>query len=690
MPILTTLGAACARAWGFTSGLLKDPYFNLTTLLLPGNGTNGAQNNTFLDGSSNNFTITRNGNTTQGTFSPFSQTGWGAVFGSSSTDMLTTASSAAFAFGAGDFTMEAFVYATANQTDNWIIGLHGNCWLRIGSAGKLEFYNNITTTGTLASTAMELNQWVHVAVVRSGTTLTIYKNGSSVAADPVSTNFSTSVACTIGNQSGADRRWNGYISNVRIVKGVAVYTGAFTPPTSPLAATQSAGTNISAITGTQTSLLICQSNRFRDASTNGFAVTANGSVAVTPFSPFAPTSSYSAAAVGGSGYFDGGLDYLTVPDNAAWDVGSSNFTIEGWFYPTGSPAQPILIGQWTSSYSWVMLLSNDSNRYIRGILYNGSGFSDYVSTAPLQLNAWNHCAFVRESNTVSLYLNGSRVLSNPFTGSVATSTSAVSLGANSSGADPYAGYMSSTRVVVGTALYSGTTYTVPTAPLTAVSGTQLLLNFTNAGVVDATAKNVLETESTAQISSSIAPKWGSTSIKFNGSSDYLRLAPQNLLNFGTGDFTIEAWVYTTDNTTLQAIFTTAADTVSTNNDWGVLLDIGASGAGTFRGSFYSGTTSYTASASSVVSNNTWTHVAFVRESGNIAVYYGTSGTGNRSSTTSANVAPNFSSSWTPKIGYAQSASTRFFNGYIQYLRISNRARYTGSTYTVPTAPFPVQ
>ena len=57
----------------------SDPYFEYTTLLLPGNGTNGAQNNTFLDSSANNFTITRNGNTTQGTFSPFSQTGWGII-----------------------------------------------------------------------------------------------------------------------------------------------------------------------------------------------------------------------------------------------------------------------------------------------------------------------------------------------------------------------------------------------------------------------------------------------------------------------------------------------------------------------------------------------------------------------------------------------------------------------------------
>jgi len=66
------------------AGVIKDQYFNLTSLLLPGNGTNGATNNSFVDSSTANsgtgWPITRNGDTTQGTFSPFSQTGWGNYF----------------------------------------------------------------------------------------------------------------------------------------------------------------------------------------------------------------------------------------------------------------------------------------------------------------------------------------------------------------------------------------------------------------------------------------------------------------------------------------------------------------------------------------------------------------------------------------------------------------------------------
>ena len=49
----------------------SDVYFKYVTLLLHGDGTNGAQNNTFIDSSSNAFTITRNGTPTQGSVSPF-------------------------------------------------------------------------------------------------------------------------------------------------------------------------------------------------------------------------------------------------------------------------------------------------------------------------------------------------------------------------------------------------------------------------------------------------------------------------------------------------------------------------------------------------------------------------------------------------------------------------------------------
>jgi len=96
------------------AGEEADEDFANTVLLLHGDGTNGAQNNTFLDSSSNNFTITRNGNTTQGTFSPFSKPDgrWGNYFDGTG-EYLSAASNAAFSIGSSSFSIEAWIYPVA-------------------------------------------------------------------------------------------------------------------------------------------------------------------------------------------------------------------------------------------------------------------------------------------------------------------------------------------------------------------------------------------------------------------------------------------------------------------------------------------------------------------------------------------------------------------------------------------------
>ena len=87
-----------------------DAQFNYVSMLLHGDGTNGAQNNTFLDSSTNNFTITRNGNTTQGSFSPYGSN-WSNNFGTG--NYLTLSSSISLS---SSLTVECWFNLTSAQS----------------------------------------------------------------------------------------------------------------------------------------------------------------------------------------------------------------------------------------------------------------------------------------------------------------------------------------------------------------------------------------------------------------------------------------------------------------------------------------------------------------------------------------------------------------------------------------------
>jgi len=120
------------------------------------------------------------------------------------------------------------------------------------------------------------NIWYHVAVVRSGTTVTMYLNGKSVSSATVSSAFGLSAyALTIGRETRtAAGYFSGQLSNVRITN-TAVYTANFTPPTS----------NLTAVSGTQ--LLTLQNATIVDNSTNAFSITNSGSVVTAYSYPFA-------------------------------------------------------------------------------------------------------------------------------------------------------------------------------------------------------------------------------------------------------------------------------------------------------------------------------------------------------------------------------------------------------------------
>ena len=638
-------------------------------------------NHTFQDASSNNFLITRSGNATQGTFSPFSQTGWGNYFNGSS--YLSIASNAAFDFGSGNFTLEAWVNLSSTSSNFQIYasttgGYSSPQFIWVyNSAIGLRFYAHSGSydfsQGSISG--WSAGTWYHVALVRNGTTVTLYKDGVSVASGSVSTaSFGNSTSTQAIAASVSESTYaTGYISNLRAVKGVAVYTGAFTPPTSPLTATQSAGTNIAAITGTETSLLTCQSNRFVDNSSTPKTITVNGSPSVQAFSPFNPTASWSAQTNGGSGYFDGSGDFLTAATNSAvLDSGSGTITVEAWVYLTenvSSGAFGLLVGprgaSGTSGLAFGFGNSGGATRL--GVSYIAVGYIG--STLAVPLNAWTHVAYVlTNATTCKTYLNG--VLDATFSLGGTQNVQGLCVAAGDTGASPIVGYISNLRVVKNVTVYTSN-FTPPTTPVTNITNTQLLLNFTNAGIYDATSRNVLETVGDAKISTAQS-RWGGSSMAFDGTGDRINIPLSPFHSFGSADFTIEGWVY------LNSIpgFGTLVATRTSGGD-------GTSGRFSlaFRGSaleFFSGVSTIIVGGS--VSTGAFIHFVASRSSGSLRLFLNGTQVGSTTSFTTSLVAGALT------IGDNQ-AGNEPLNGYLQDVRITiGYARYTAN-FTPPTAAF---
>ncbi len=642
------------------SGGAPDDKFNYVTMLLHGDGTNGAQNNTFLDSSTNNFTITRNGNTTQGSFSPYGDN-WSNYFGGTGNYLTTATSASGFSFGTGDFTIEFWINSTQTtrcdpigqnntfSSSGWW-GLIGN----LSSSGQLQWFENANSRISATATNWNNGSWNHIAVTRSGNSVRMFVNGTQVGST-YTTSF-TYGASSVGVIAGvlSDDKTTGpltgYLSNFRIVKGTALYTGTFTPSTAPL----------TAVSGT--SLLTCQANRFFDASTNALAITTTGSPSVQRFSPFSPTAAYSTSVIGGSGYFDGN-DYLNTPSTGQFTA-SGDFTVSCWFYlQSFANSYYVVGGNWDGGTSDEWLIQIQNNGAIRFLTSAGTSFS---SSGVVKLNEWTYFTATRSGTTVTVQLNGTTVSTYTKSDTLGASSKTIYIGQQSGNNWPFNGYITDFRLLSGSAIT-----TVPTAPVSSTS-TGLLLSMTNGAIFDNAMMNDLETVGNAQISTSVK-KYGTGSLAFDGSGDYLFEPATNLLAWGTGDFTIEMWINTSTTTISGGASRTMWGTSSASYQGQLYLEISTGKVvfGNTGSTFIKGTSN--------VADGNWNHIAISRSGTTCRLFV--NGTQEASGTNSVNY-----DAQATYIG-AFGASDGFFNGYIDDIRITKGyARYT-SNFTAPTAAF---
>lgn len=665
---------------------VTDGFFKYVTLLLNTNSTNGSTNNAVLYSSSTGYTgsVTRNGNVTQGAFTPFSLAGWSCAFPSGSSNYMGIADNSTLRFGSANFTIEAFVYRTTAgvlQTIACKGAATPTGWnLAVNSSDQLVFTftsTNITSTATLAA-----NTWHYVAVVRTGTgtgQTRLWINGVGDTTGTVGSLTQTS-SLLIGIDRNFFNPWDGYISNIRL---------------SSVARDVSVVPTVSLTYDANTIFLGLHTNRFQYvSSTNTFgAMTIFSSPVIEPFSPFAPVSSYSVIDSGGSAYFDGSGDYLSFSDAAELRFDSGQFTINCWVYRTVGGTVHTIASKGTTSPSSVgwNLAINASNQVVFS-----HGTSTATSSATVTLGTWAYITVLRNSTSssgCSIYVNA---------GTATTFTSAVNfnqtnnlfIGASRDSGSPqnFAGYICGFEYIRGSAVIPSS---VPISPPTTSNSPALLINFTNAGIYDVSTRNDLETIGSAQVSTTRA-KFGTTSMFFNGTTDALAFWAYPLTNFVSNDFTVEFWMYITANPTAQTYVICAGPNGAnlSRRGWGVSLHDGTTASLAFV--YQTGSGAQTNSFGSLPSTDAWHHIAFSRNGSSMRCFVDGTQLGSTWTIPTSSFAQvgqyDFAS-----IGGYDSASggngypARFwFSGYLDEVRITNGyGRYTAN-FTAPTAPFPIQ
>lgn len=653
-----------------TSPLTAITNTSVLTLQTPG----VTKDTTMTDYGTLSLPITTNaGSPTTGSFSPYGTT-WGTYFDGSS--VLTAPTSAGFSLGS-TYTVEMWMYPTAYPSGAIcrviMIGANGanTAWcVNFDSAGGLNF--GIPLTGTTGCTApagtVELNKWQHIAFVVNGTSGRIYKNGASIAGpSTVTTQAAAAPGILIGREPTptVNAYYTGYISNLRIVKGTAVYTSNFTPSTTPL----------TAIAGT--TLLTCNTNRFQDSSANALAVTVSLGTPVTQSnSPFTPQTTYSPSTNSGSILFTSPNDYITAPANPGY-IFTGDHTLEAWVYPTAAGADECIYatGGASSSDQFLFTPGNGTGKiaWAYGIV---GGY--LTTTANIPYSTWTHLAVSRVGTTLKAFVNGIQVYSGTVNGTIGQNVTAYT-GMRNDNVCFLSAYISDLRVTNGTGLYT-TNFTPPALPLRPVPGTVLLITGKNTCITDYSSKNNLFTVSGATITNSRS-KYGTGSLMFNGSTDYALTTTNPTLAFGTGNFTIEAWVYRRSNGGSSGIFTTCNNTATGS----AILGTDASGAPKFT--ILVNTTAVDAIGPSALTLNTWHHIAGVRNGTTITLYVdGVQVATNTNATTSF-----YADRTVGVIGrYYTNVNNFYWDGYIDDLRVTQGiARYTAN-FTVPSGAFPTK
>jgi hypothetical protein len=656
-----------------------DPYYSSVSLLLPMDGTNGST--TFTDSGPNALTITPTGTTIS-----TSQAKYGASGYFNGTSAYLTAASSAITLGTSDFTIEFWIYpldvrtfslydSRTNETNpngnGFVIGTSASqAWVVYQAANRI------------VGPTVVANQWTHVAVTRSGSSVKMWINGVQVGSTWTTTGSFSDGATLIGTDYPKNARFvYGYIDDFRISQ-FARYVSTFTPPTAALPTTASS-TPADPYYG-YTSLLLHMdgsnaSTSFVDSGPSALTLTRYGTAAVST-----TQSKYGAA----SAYFDGSGARLGLSSTAI-DFGTGDFTAECWIYLNATPpsANAHIMGKhvYGTGASWILQINTSR---VLSFLWN-DGVNILSSGTALNLSQWYHIAASRSGSTIRIFINGTQVASTTISYMFSSTTEFTVCSASNDNAlsrvNAYIDDLRVTKYARYTSAFAPPAQAFPNIynPYASlpVSGAALWLAgddsstlYTDAGTSAVTKSGDLvyqwtdksgNSRNAIQTTSGNRPTWVAPAnarnnlgaVAFNGTSQFLNLASDPI---GTNDYTIEFWMKQEATT---ASYWVILDSRVSGNAIGypVILYNNSSTALSFYNNGWL--------LSATVSVSTWTHVAITRSSGTIRMFVNGSIASSGTDTSSYNTFRQLGKAFDPY----------YFKGQIQNLIIYNgQALYTAN------------
>lgn len=591
---------------------------------------------------------------------------------------------AGYSFGTGDFTIEAWINPETlagsgpdpYQASTIVAGLGSNAdgggairWnFNVDKSGALVFSNAaeqsvpVLFDAKSVSGAVVSGKWQHVAVTRQSGVVRFFVDGVLI---PRTDSFTTTSAVNSNGPLRIGRMfssspWNfiykGYIDELRISK-TARYVTNFTPATD-------------AFSNSATVLLM-----HMDGEHNGSVFTDESGMTMNRFGNVVTTTSNKIFG-SASAFFDGAGDYLTTPVTNKLGFGLGDFTMETWVRTsTTTKGNQGVIDMRPDGVQRAnkptILINLDRINYI-------TNASTQISSAPIATNTWYHVAVSRVSGVTRMFINGVKVGSDFIdTTDYGTSSDAV-IGqvADNRLYDGYLfGYMDELRIVKGLGAYTAN-FTPSSIPFNAPAPALLLQ------MDGASGSSTFIDDSGVTLNKFGNPQFsteqfkiGTSSIKFNGTSDYLSTPVSSSYGMGTGDFTIEGWFFATSVTGVRAVvdFRSVGSVAQSkpsilvyNNTIQFLHD--TAGAPT---------------ASVGVSANLWYNFAWSRVAG--VSYFFVNG----NLIYSVADTTNYGTSNDVVIGQSGPDRTYpgYFQGYIDQIRIIKGVGMYSSSYTPPTSPF---